>query len=126
MKIDVILMGQRFRKVREEYFEETTKEFAKRCNVSERYIRQIERGDFQISLQSLVNISACTNIDLDYFVFGKFEKVDESLLLQKKIYTIIDRASKEELEVFHKILTNIKNFEEKIIKNEENKKIDIA
>lgn len=46
MAIDKIIIGTRIRKIREELFDETRDKFAKRCNLTERHIGQIERGDF--------------------------------------------------------------------------------
>lgn len=119
--IDKILLGKRLRYAREDFLGESTKAFAERVGLSERYIGQIERGEFLIPLHKLAQISSRTNIDMDFFVFGKHEDIREDLVLQKRLHTIIDRANPDELKIYYNILTNVKNFEEIIKENEKNK-----
>lgn len=58
MALDKIVIGARVRKIREEFFEESRDKFSKRCNLTERHIGQIERGDFLVSLNALDCISS--------------------------------------------------------------------
>lgn len=54
MALDKILIGTRIRELRERILEESREEFAKRCDFSdERYVGQLERGEFLPSLESL-------------------------------------------------------------------------
>ena len=46
MALDKLLIGNRIRILREELFEESRRDFAKRCELTERHIAQIERGEF--------------------------------------------------------------------------------
>lgn len=46
MTLDKIAIGARIRKIREEIFEESRANFGKRCNLTERHVGQLERGDF--------------------------------------------------------------------------------
>ena len=63
MALDKILIGARIRELRELILEETREEFAKRCNLSdERYIGQLERGEFLPSLESLYKIADATGV----------------------------------------------------------------
>ena len=55
--LDKVLIGARIRKIREELLEESRNDFAKRCNLTERHIGQIERGDFLLSLPTLSKIT---------------------------------------------------------------------
>lgn len=50
MALDKILIGDRIRKIRADTFDESRKDFAKRCDLTERHIAQIERGEFLVSL----------------------------------------------------------------------------
>ena len=68
MALDKILIGTRIRKIREEIFEETRERFAKRCDLTERHIGQLERGDFLLSIQTLDKIAIATGIDADYIL----------------------------------------------------------
>ena len=73
MALDKILIGNRIRKVREQLFKESRAIFSERCNLTERHIGQIERGDFLISLQALDKIVSATGLSLDYILYGKDE-----------------------------------------------------
>lgn len=58
MAVDRKIIGVRIRKIREEPFNETRDKFGKRCNLSEKHIGHIERGEFLISLKALDCISS--------------------------------------------------------------------
>ena len=74
MALDKVIIGSRIKKIREDIFEESRNQFGKRCNLTERHIGQIERGDFLISLQSLDLIASATGLDVDYILYGKTEE----------------------------------------------------
>lgn len=116
MALDKIIIGNRIRKIREEIFEESRKEFAKRCNLTERHIGQIERGEFLVGLHTLDKISSLTGIDVDYILYGKGE--NNKLQIKESMQTLIDRADKEELKMYYKCITTIRSY---VIKKEKNK-----
>ena len=58
MALEKLLIGNRIRLIREEFFEESRKDFAERCDLNERYIGQLERGEFLLSMSCLDKI--CT------------------------------------------------------------------
>lgn len=108
MALDKILIGNRIRKFREETFEESRKEFAIRCNLTERYIGQIERGEFLLSLTNLDKISDATGIDTDYILYGKGE--NNNLKIKENLTNIIDRADKDEIKAIYKCVSTIKGY----------------
>lgn len=108
MALDRIVIGCRIRKIREETFEESRKEFARRCELTERHIGQIERGEFLVSLQTLDKISTFTGIEVDYILYGKGE--NNKLQIKKSMQTLIDRADKEELQMYYKCISTIKSY----------------
>lgn len=112
MTLDKIVIGARIRKIREEIFEESRDKFAKRCNLTERHIGQIERGDFLLSLNSLNSIVSATGIDADYILYGKGE--NSKLQIRETLHDIIDKT--EELKMYYKCITTIKSY----ISNREN------
>lgn len=69
---------------------------------------QIERGDFLISLNSLDCIITATGIDTDYILYGKTDK--NKLQLKENLHNIIDMCDKEELKMYYKCITTIKDF----------------
>ena len=108
MALDRVIIGARIRKIREEIFEETREKFGKRCNLTERHIGQIERGDFLISLHSLDLISTSTGIDVDYILYGKGEK--NKFQVKENLHSIIEKSDKDELIMYYKCICTIKNY----------------
>ena len=108
MVLDKIIIGTRIRKIREELFKESREKFGKRCNLTERHIGQIERGDFLISLHSLCKITSSTGVDTDYILYGKGQ--NDALEIKKNLINIIDKCNKEELDVIYKCITTIRDY----------------
>ena len=108
MRLDKILIGDRIRKIREEIFEESRKEFANKCELEERYIGQIERGEFLLSLPNLDKISNATGIDTDYILYGKGGNT--KLKIRETLDNIFNKADKEELKMYYKCITTIKSY----------------
>ncbi len=108
MALEKLLIGVRIRKVRENILEESRKDFANRCNLTERYIGQIERGEFLLSLSNLDKIANATGIDTDYLLYGKCE--NDHLQSKENLINIIDRADKDEIKLIYKCVTNIRSY----------------
>lgn len=108
MSLDKIVIGARIRKIREEIFEESRDKFAKRCNLTERHIGQIERGDYLLSLNSLDNIVSAIGMDADFILYGKGE--NNKLQIRETLHSIIDTTDKEELKMYYKCITTIKSY----------------
>lgn len=111
MALDKILIGDRIRKIRADTFDESRKDFAKRCDLTERHIAQIERGEFLVSLPTLDKIATATGTDTDYILYGKGK--NNKLKVTEHLYTLIDRADTDELKMYYKCLTTIKNYTNK-------------
>lgn len=108
MALDKILIGNRIRKIREDIFEESRKDFARRCNLDTRHVAQLERGEFLLSLPTLDKIAIATGTDTDYLLYGKGKK--NKLKVVENLYTMIERADTDELQMFFKCLTTIKSY----------------
>lgn len=108
MALDKVIIGSRIRKIREEISEESRSEFGKRCDLTERHIGQIERGDFLVSLYALDKIASATGTDTDFILYGKGE--NNKLKIKKNLDNIIDRADKEELKMYYKCISSIKSY----------------
>lgn len=115
MALDKIVIGARIRKIREEIFEESREKFGTRCDLTERHIGQIERGDFLVSLPSLDKIAVATGVSTDYILYGKGE--NGKLSIKQALNTIIDTADKEDLKMYYKCIVTIKNY---VIKKQKN------
>lgn len=108
MAINKVQMGVRIRKIREELLGETREEFAKRCDLTERHVAQIERGEFLINLVTLDKIIVATGTDADYILYGKSDT--KKLQANKNLHNIIDRSDKEELQMYYKCAVTIKDY----------------
>ncbi len=69
-KVDNKGIGERLRNEREK-LGLTREKFAEIVELSPLYIGQLERGERQMSLNTLLKISKCLNISLDYLVTGR-------------------------------------------------------
>ena len=115
MALDRVMIGARIWKIREDVFEESRNKFGKRCNLSEKYIGQVERGDFLISLSSLDMIASATGMDIDYILYGKGE--NDKLQVSKNLHNIIQSGDREELKMYYKCICEVKSYVNKKIKN---------
>lgn len=109
MVLDSVLIGKRIREIRENQLEETRKEFAKRCNMTERYIAKLERGEVSISLPILNKITSTTGVDVNYILYGKGQ--NNKLQVAKYLHYIIDTSSVEELQMYYKCACAIRNWD---------------
>lgn len=108
MALDKIVIGTRIRKIREDIFEETREKFAKRCDLTERHIGQLERGDFLLSTNTLDRIATLTGIDTDYILYGKGES--NKLQMKQNLHNIIDRADKDEIQMLYRNICTIRSY----------------
>lgn len=108
MALDAVLIGERIRKIREDIYGESRKDFAKRCDLDARHVAQLERGEFLFSLPTLDKITIATGTSTDYLLYGKGE--NHKLKILQNLYNIIDRADADELQMYFKCLTTIKNY----------------
>lgn len=115
MALDKILIGNRIRKIREEIFEESRAEFGKKCDLTERHIGQIERGDFLISLLALDKIVSATGINVDFILYGKDEKNNSKP--KENLINFIKKADNEEIKMYYKCVSSIKSY---VIKTQNN------
>ena len=108
MALDKVMIGARIRKIREEVFNESRDKFGNRCELTERHIGQVERGDFLISLKSLDKITSATGVEADYILYGKGE--NDKIEVKKNLINIIDKSNHEELNVIYQCITTIRSY----------------
>lgn len=113
MALDKIMIGTRIREIRESLFEETRKLFAQRCNLNERYVGQVERGEFLLSLTALNQIVSSTGIDINYILYGKGE--NKKLNISENLHNIIDISDKDELKMYYKCICTVKSYVNKSV-----------
>lgn len=106
--LDEILIGARIRKIREEISNESRTIFAERCGISENHLGKLERGESLVSINTLNKICSSTGTSSDYILYGKAENKD--LKIRKTIDNFLDHSSPEELKMYLKFISTIKNF----------------
>ena len=121
MALDKVMIGERIRKVREKTLHESRITFGKRCGFTDRYIGQLERGEFLLSLPTLDKIASATGVDTDYFLYGKGG--DDSTKIRHALHSIIDRSSDLQLDMFYNCAHTIL-FYEAIKEKEKQQKIE--
>lgn len=109
MALDRLIIGERVRKLREETFKESRKLFAKRCDLTERCIGQIERGEFLLGLPTLDKIAIATGIDTDYILYGK--DTDNNSTIRKALHTIIDRSDEDKVDMLYRCISIAMKYE---------------
>ncbi len=107
MSLNKLLIGTRIREIRENLFGETRRDFAKRCDLTERHVGQIERGDYIFKIETLDKIASATSVSTDYILYGK---QTTNLKARDALKLLIDRANKEELQMYYKCITAIKSY----------------
>lgn len=112
MAINKVEIGVRVRKIREEILEENRDSFAKRCDLNERHVAQIERGEFLMNMKTLDKIVSATGIDADFIMYGKSDS--KKLQVNKNLHYIIDRSNKDELNMYYKCIVSMKSYINKI------------
>ena len=106
MELDVIQIGARIRKIREEDFRENRDVFAERCGVNAKHYAKLENGGFTITTRLLNKICKVTGASADYILFGKTNNEDTAI--RKKIDNLLDTASLGELKAFLRVLLTIR------------------
>lgn len=120
MKIDTKSIGRRIRSEREG-LALSREEFAEIIGLSSYYVGQLERGERQMSLDTLIKIANCLHISLDYLIFGtsskniyyihetsaSYEENKNNLNVCKEINYLLNKCSPKELNLFKKLIKTI-------------------
>lgn len=93
-------IGERIRDEREK-LRLTREEFAEMLELSPLYIGQLERGERQMSLNTLVKVSDYLHIPTDYLIYGKNPKND---IEKSRTNTLLNKCSKNELSLIENII----------------------
>lgn len=96
MEIDNKTIGLKIREEREK-LKLSREEFAEIIELSEYYVGQLERGERQMSLPTLVKIATHLHISLDYLVLGKAEHNNYYAHDDRNIYEACDFNKDEEI-----------------------------
>lgn len=106
-EINYTNVGNRIRAERE-CFGITREKFSELLQLSPYYVGQIERGERKMSIDTLINVSECLHISLDFLVYGSPDMFDEDSSLKSLINKCSDKESKVIEDVIKVILPHIK------------------
>jgi len=97
-KINYREIGDKIRTEREK-FGVSREKLAELINLSPFFVGQIERGERKMSINTLINVSECLHISIDYLFFGEvYKEVEET-----ELHSLIRRCSEKEVRVIEEI-----------------------
>jgi len=80
-------------------------QLAELVNMESRHISRIETGKSFTTLENIEKIACALNVDINVLFSFQHKKNSETLI--KEINNFLDSATKDELELAHKLITNI-------------------
>ncbi len=98
-------IGIRIRREREKWGISREK-FAEMVNLSAVYIGQIERGERKMSMDTLVAISDCLKVSIDYLIYGD-DNEKELNVAKEEVYSLLSGCSEKELTITSDIIKAI-------------------
>ena len=97
-KVNFKDVGERIRTEREK-LQVSREKFAELLNLSPFFVGQIERGERKMSISTLISVSECLHISIDYLIFGEVYKADEDNNFQY----LLSSCSSKEIKVIEEI-----------------------
>ena len=91
-EINYVEIGNRIRLEREK-FDMTREKLAELLNLSPYFLGQIERGERKMSISTLINISECLHISIDYLFFEQVNINTNNNVL----HSLINKCSEKEI-----------------------------
>ncbi|MCB2293835.1 helix-turn-helix domain-containing protein [Clostridium algoriphilum] len=98
-EIDYAKIGNRIR-IEREKFDMTRERFSELLNISPYFLGQIERGERKMSINTLINVSECLHISIDYLFFGQVNVSANTNVL----HSLIDKCSEKEVKVIEGLI----------------------
>jgi len=98
-EINYIEIGNRIRLEREN-FDMTREKLAELLNLSPYFLGQIERGERKMSISTLINISECLHISIDYLFFEQVNINTNNTVL----HSLINKCSEKEITVIEGLI----------------------
>jgi transcriptional regulator with XRE-family HTH domain len=92
-------IGNRIR-IEREKFDISREKFAELLNLSPYFVGQIERGERKMSINTLINVSECLHISIDYLIFGETYNDEEN----DRLDSLISKCSAKEVEVIEEVI----------------------
>jgi len=97
--VDFKEIGDKIR-IERERFDISREKFAELLNLSPFFVGQIERGERKMSISTLINVSECLHISIDYLIFGEIYNNKEN----NNLIVLINKCSEKETLVIEDII----------------------
>jgi len=98
-EVNYVEIGNRIR-IERENFDMTREKLAELLNLSPYFLGQIERGERKMSISTLIKISECLHISIDYLFFEKVNVNPNNNIL----HSLINRCSEKEVNVIEGLI----------------------
>jgi len=96
--VNYVEIGNRIR-IERENFDMTREKLSELLNISPNFLGQIERGERKMSINTLINISECLHISIDYLFFEQ-----ENINNENVLSSLLSRCSEKEINVIEAII----------------------
>ncbi len=98
-EIDYVKIGNRIR-IEREKFDMTRENLSEILNISPYFLGQIERGERKMSINTLINLSECLHISIDYLFFDELNINTNNDVL----HSLINKCSEKEIKVIEGLI----------------------
>jgi len=98
-EINYVIIGNRIRLEREK-FDMTREKLAELLNLSPYFLGQIERGERKMSVSTLISISECLHVSIDYLFFEQVNINTNNNVL----HSLINKCSEKEITVIEGLI----------------------
>jgi len=98
-EIDYVKIGNRIR-IEREKFDMTRENLSEILNISPYFLGQLERGERKMSINTLINLSECLHISIDYLFFEKVSTNTSTDVL----HSLINKCSEKEIKVIEGLI----------------------
>ena len=98
-EVNYVEIGNRIR-IERENFDMTREKLAELLNLSPYFLGQIERGERKMSINTLIKISECLHISMDYLFFEQVNVNTNNNVL----HSLINRCSEKEVNVIEDLI----------------------
>lgn len=113
--LDPKAIGERIR-IQREKLKLSREEFAEILELSTYYIGQIERGNRNMSINTLYKISESLNISIDYIIKGEVKYMEDILILES-LKDIYEETPNDEIKEIINLLSGASKVHIKLIKD---------
>ena len=98
-EVNYVKIGNRIR-IEREKFDMTREKLSEILNISPYFLGQIERGERKMSINTLINLSECLHISIDYLFFEQVNNNTNTNVL----YSLISKCSEKEVKVIEGLI----------------------